>query len=84
MKTVNIRDLQSRLKDCVDTSQGEPVVVTRHGKPAAVIVGVEGKDWETVVRETSKEHWEMVRERRAEEKTIPLAAVRELSDLAGD
>ena len=84
MKTISIRDLQLRLKECVDTSQGEPVVVTRRGKPAAVIVGVEGKDWETVILETSKELWEMIRERRAERRTVPLAAVRALSDLAND
>ena len=38
MKTVNARDLQKRIKECVDMSQRGQVVVTRRGKPAAVLV----------------------------------------------
>ena len=49
MKTVNARDLQKKIKKCVDMSQQDQVVITRRGKPAAVMVGVEGKDWEDVV-----------------------------------
>src|SRR5687767_15105393 len=63
MKTVNARDLQKKIKECVDMSQQDQVVITRRGKPAAVMVGVEGKDWEDVVLQTScrvppnSEHW---------------------------
>jgi prevent-host-death family protein len=48
IKTVNARDLQKRINECVDISQQDKVVITRHGKPAAVLVGVEGKDWADV------------------------------------
>ena len=53
MKSVTARDLQKKVKECVDLSQTVRVVVTRHGKPAAVLVGVEGKGWENIVLETS-------------------------------
>jgi len=43
MKAVNARDLQKRIKECVDMSQQDQVVITRSGKPAAVMFGVEGK-----------------------------------------
>ncbi len=66
MKTISVRDLQKSIKEAVDSAQGDRVVVTRHGKPAAVLLGVEGKDWETVVYETSSEFWELMEERRAE------------------
>lgn len=33
MKTVNARDLQKKIKECVDLSQQERVVITRRGKP---------------------------------------------------
>ncbi|HEX5019249.1 MAG TPA: hypothetical protein VFX54_01210 [Candidatus Binatia bacterium] len=36
MKTVNARDLQKRIKECVDVSPQDKVVITLHGKPAAV------------------------------------------------
>ena len=44
MKMVTARELQKKIKQCVDAAQAERVVVTRHGKPAAVLVGVEGSD----------------------------------------
>ncbi len=66
MKTISVRDLQKRIKEAVDSAQGDRVIVTRRGKPAAVLLGVEGKDWETVVFETSPRFWELIEERRAE------------------
>jgi prevent-host-death family protein len=66
MKTISVRDLQKNIKEAVDSAQGDRVVVTRRGKPAAVLLGVEGKDWETVVFETSSEFWKLIEERRAE------------------
>lgn len=66
MKTISVRDLQKGVKEAVDSAQRDRVVVTRHGKPAAVLLGVEGEDWETVVLGTSLEFWELIRERRAE------------------
>ncbi len=55
MKTVPVRELQKCIKECVDHAQKACVVITRHGRPAAVLVGVEGKDWEQVVRDTAPE-----------------------------
>jgi len=39
-------------------------VITRRGRPAAVLVGVEGKDWEDVVLQTSPAFWKLIEERR--------------------
>ena len=66
MKTISVRDLQKSIKEAVDSAQDDRVVVTRRGKPAAVLLGVEGKDWETVVFETSSRFWELIEERRGE------------------
>ena len=74
MKTVNARDLQKKIKECVDMSQQDKVVITRHGKPAAVMVGVEGKDWEEVVLQTSATFWKLIEERRKE----PTMSMKEL------
>ena len=64
MKTVTIRDLQKKLKESVDAAQSDRVVITRQGKPAAVLVGVEGADWETVVLETNAAFWRLINKRR--------------------
>jgi prevent-host-death family protein len=74
VKTVNARDLQKKIKECVDMSQQDQVVITRHGKPAAVMVGVEGKDWEDVVLQTSSTFWRFIEERRKE----PTMSMKEL------
>jgi len=66
VKTITVRDLQKSIKEAVDSAQSERVVVTRRGQPAAVLLGVEGSDWESVVLETSSELWKLIEERRAE------------------
>lgn len=71
MKTVNVRELQKRIKEYIGVSQKDRVVLTRHGKPSAVLVGVEGADWETVVLETNAEFWGLIQKRR-KQKTISL------------
>jgi prevent-host-death family protein len=64
MKTIAVRDLQKKVKECVDQAQMDRVVITRHGKPAAVLVGVEGEDWEDVVLQTDPAFWKLIRARR--------------------
>ena len=66
MKTISVRDLQKNIKDVVDSAQRDRVVVTRRGSPAAVLLGVEGKDWETVILETSPAFWDLIETRRKE------------------
>ena len=75
MKTINVRDLQKRIKECVEASQKERVVVTRHGRPAAVLIGVEGRDWEDLLYQTSPAFWRLIEQRR-KGKTVPLAEMR--------
>lgn len=75
MKTVTVRDLQKKVKRCVDDAQENRVVVTRHGKPAAVLVGVEGEDWEDVVLQTDPEFWKLIRVRR-KQPTMSMAQLK--------
>ncbi len=70
MKTIGVRELQKQLKECVDTAQTEQVVITRHGKPAAICIGVEGYDWEDLVWMTDKSFWQMIDERRQRAPTM--------------
>ena len=64
MKTISVRDLQKKIRECVDTAQSDQVVITRHGKPAALMIGIEGIDWETVVLETNTKFWDFIQKRR--------------------
>ncbi len=75
MKTISVRDLQKRVRESVDAAQSDRVVITRSGKPAAVLVGVEGQDWETVVLETNAKFWRLIAKRR-KQRTVSMAEMR--------
>jgi prevent-host-death family protein len=75
MKTVNVRNLQKKVGRCVDIAQKEDVVVTRRGQPAAIVIGVEGRDWEDVFYQTSPAFWKMIAERR-KGRSVPFAEMR--------
>ena len=66
MRTVSARDLQKKAKERVDLAQRDRVIITRRGKPAAVMVGVEGKDWDDVTLQASSKFWKLIEERRKE------------------
>ena len=80
MKTITVRGLQKHIRDCVDTSQHARVVVTRHGLPAAVIIGVEGSDWDTLALQTNPSFWRLIEQRR-KDRTVSLDEMRRLVDL---
>jgi len=54
----------------VAQAQKDKIVITKHGKPAAVIWGVEGKDFEDVLYMTNPGFWRMIKSRRAS-RSIP-------------
>lgn len=67
MKTIGVRDLQKRIRECIDASQAESIVVTRNGRPASLVIGVEGADWEDLVLQSDPAFWSTIRERRKEQ-----------------
>jgi prevent-host-death family protein len=75
VKTVTVRDLQKKVKECVDGAQADRVIITRHGRPAAVLVGVEGDEWEDVLLQTDPAFWRLVRARRRQ-PTVSLAQLK--------
>jgi prevent-host-death family protein len=75
MKTISVRDLQKKVRECVDAAQWDRVVITRRGKPTAVLVGVEGADWETVVLETNASFWHLI-EKRRKQPTVSMSEMR--------
>ena len=76
MKRATVRDLQKRAGELVTKAQHDRIVITRHGQPAAVLVGVTKQDWESVVLQTDPKFWKMIHARR-KQPTRSLAQVRE-------
>ena len=77
MKVVDLE--QATLDACVRDAQEEQVLLTRDGKPVALIVGIDGLDEEQVQLGSSAKFWALVAERRAE-KTVGRASLEEQLD----
>ncbi len=65
MKKATVRRFADDPKSILKAAQRDRVLVTRNGKPVALIVGLENKDAEDLRYMASREFWEMIRERRA-------------------
>jgi antitoxin (DNA-binding transcriptional repressor) of toxin-antitoxin stability system len=63
---------QASLDTCVNNAQRERIVLTRNGKPVALIIGVEGMDEEQLQLGSSDKFWRLIAERRAQ-KTMTRA-----------
>jgi prevent-host-death family protein len=70
MKQISVE--RANLAACVTQAQRERLVITKKGKPVAVLVGVEGQDSEQLGLATSASFWKMI-ERRRKQKTLSRA-----------
>ena len=69
MKFVSVRNAKANLSAYLDKAQQESVVVTAHGKPKCVVIGIEDYDMEEVILMASPNFWKMIEERRRQPKT---------------
>jgi PHD/YefM family antitoxin component YafN of YafNO toxin-antitoxin module len=74
MKTAGLEE--ATFDACVADAQKERVVVTRDGKPVALILGIEGMDQEDLQLASSPKFWEIIDQRRRQ-KTIRRAELEE-------
>jgi len=75
MKIVPLRQAKQQLSGCVHEAQRERVLITKRGRPAALMVGVEGHDLEDVFLMQNPRFWEMIETRRGQ-PTLSLEEVR--------
>ena len=62
MKVVGVQD--TNLEECLREARQQGVVLTKKGKPIALLVGVEGLDLEQIELGHSDEFWQLIRARR--------------------
>lgn len=67
MKTIGLE--HTTLDACIKNARRERVVITRKGKPVALVIGVEGLDEEQLQLGSSKKFWTLIETRRRQ-KTI--------------
>ena len=75
MSNVPEKELQQNLDSILTRAQTERIVISRRGKPCAVLVGIEDYDAEDLGLASSEEFWRMIRLRRASGKSFPRAEV---------
>src|SRR4051812_44247820 len=76
MKVIALGNANNSLSEYVNQAQHGRVLVTRHGKPAALIIGVEGEDFDDLMTRSDPEFWRMIESRRTESRTIPAGEMR--------
>ena len=64
MKFMTVRDAKTHLSACLEDSQREGVVVTNHGRPKSVVIGVDGYDMEDVMLMLDPDFWSAIESRR--------------------
>ena len=79
MKLVGLRAAKAGLSALVAYAQKERVIVTRHGRPAVLMLGVEGQDLETIMLAADARFWSWLEARRREPPVITLAEAEERS-----
>jgi prevent-host-death family protein len=76
MKTISNLEAQTDIDAVLDSAQNERVVVTRNGRPSAVIVGLESYDDEDLALASSPDFWRLISERRNSGSSISLAELK--------
>jgi prevent-host-death family protein len=70
------RGAKASLSEYIEESQRDRVLIARHGKPAALVIGVEGEDLEDLLTMANPRFWEMIEDRRGKPGSSSLAEVR--------
>lgn len=81
MKLVAMHEAKAKLSEYVAVSQKDRVLITNHGKPAALVIGVEGESLEDLLTQSDTKFWAMIERARAE-PTTSLEEAKKLFDQA--
>ncbi|HLG19570.1 MAG TPA: type II toxin-antitoxin system Phd/YefM family antitoxin [Bdellovibrionota bacterium] len=76
MKIIGLGEAKNELSSYVTQSQKDRVLITRHGKPAALMIGVEGEELEDLLIRANPRFWQMIEKRRKESQTISAQEMR--------
>ena|SRR2546422_336271 len=76
MKVVAVREAKTGLSVTLDDAQRERVLITRNGRPCAIVIGVEGRDLEDVMLMSNPRFWRMIERSRKDPKTYSMEEVR--------
>jgi prevent-host-death family protein len=81
MKLVAMHEAKAKLSEYIAASQKDRVLITNHGRPAAIVIGVEGEELEDLLTRANPKFWEMIEEVR-KQSTVPLDDAKKYFDEA--
>ncbi len=64
MKVVALAEVKTQLSAYIGRAQHEELLITRHGRPVALVIGVEGESLEDLLTSADPEFWRMIAARR--------------------
>jgi prevent-host-death family protein len=70
MKLINVGEAQTGLSNLVEQSQKERIILTRHGKPVAMLLGIEGRDLEELVLSQDAAFRDLIDKRRRGQRSL--------------
>jgi prevent-host-death family protein len=73
MRDVPEKELQQNLDAILTRAQSERILISRRGKPCAVLVGIENYDAEDLELARLEDFWRMIDQRRTSCRSVPLA-----------
>ena len=76
MKTMTIENLPKHVAELVSSTAKERILLTRGGKPFALVTDASGYDEEDIGYMTDENFWQMIADRRKTAARIPLAQVK--------
>lgn len=76
MKVLAIREAKAGLSAALDEAQHERVLITRNGKPSAIVIGVEGHEYEDVLLMSNPRFWEMIEASRQDPTMFTMSEIR--------
>ncbi len=76
MKVVALREAKASLSGYVREAQRDRVLITKHGKPEALLIGVHGEEIEDLLTMASPRFWRMIEARRRKTRTVSIDEVR--------
>lgn len=68
MRFLGVAEAKAKFSECLEQSQAEPVVILSHGKPAAILVGMQGLSLEEA---TEGKALQSLLAERAKERAVP-------------
>lgn len=70
MKVVSLRDAKAGFSEFVEKAQSERILVTRHGKPAVLLIGASEYDMEELLTMANPRFWELIDASRTSTRTF--------------